>query len=498
MKQFKRLIYFSFFSIVFLLYLFFPSHNNSGDAWNYAAVAKYGNELFSPHHLLYTATLYILKICTGYQNILALGMVMNAVFAILGCIVLFQILKIISNNPLRALILTALTAFSFGFWRFATENENYIIPIFFSLLGSFFFVKSYVRQAFSAKYILLSGFFATIACLYHQIHIFWFIGLLAGWVWIDGKTGIKRGLVFTSAFVLAPLVYFLVIIFYLHQSLSFYNITHFVFHDYYTGDAGNHLGVNNFLLGGINFIRTFFQVHGQMEVMVANNKLWLVPGFLALGMVSFSILLVLKGTFKRVSNLNIVTKTHILIFILQLAFAVYNVGNAEFMAMLPVLLVIVIAKADWLPLKSIAFTAGALFIWNFSYGIYPNNQLHFNADAQVTRFIIEHPKDQFIAAQPPVILNRYYYEKGNWPENVWPGPDYYQLHAPVNQLKSKIDSALSNGGNVYTDCTGRPEITNRESMLIGKPDFFKSYNLKDTIAVFETGAGKHVIFRVKR
>ncbi len=500
MEQFrnKRHIYFGFFGFVVLLFLHFPSHNNSGDAWSYAADAKFGNELFSPHHLLYTGTLYLLKLCTGYENTLALGMMLNAVFAMLCCIVLFQILKIITDNPLRALLLTAMSAFSFGFWRFATENENYIIPIFFSLLGSFFFVKSYVKQTFSSKYVLLSGIFATIACLYHQIHIFWFIGLLAGWVWIDGKTSIKRGLVFASTFVVAPLAYFLVIALYLHQSLTVYNITHFVLHDYYAGGAGSHLDFNNFLLGGINFIRTFFQVHGQIGVIVGNNKLWLVPGLLALGMILFSTLLIIRGTFKKLSNLNIITKTHILIFILQLAFAVYNIGNAEFMAMLPVLLAILVAKADWVPVKSIAFTATSLFIWNFSYGIYPNNRLHFNADIQVAQFIVDHPKDKFIAALPAIVLNQYYYQKGYLPDNVWPAPEYYQEHAPIFQLKAKIDSALSKGGNVYTDCTGRPEIMSRESMLKGEIVFFKSYNLKDTVTVFETEAGKHVIFKIDR
>ena len=505
MEQFrnKRLIYFGFFSFILILYLLFLSRNNSGDAWSYAADAKFGNELFSPHHLLYTATLYILKLCTGYENTLALGMILNAVFAMLCCIVLFQILKIISNNPLRALILTAMAAFSFGFWRFATENENYIIPIFFSLMGSFFFVKSYVKQIFSSKYIIWSGIFATIACLYHQIHIFWFIGLLVGWVWMDDKPSLKRGLLFASTFLIAPLTYFLVIVFYLHQSLTFYSITHFVLHDYYTGGAGNYIGFNNFLLGSISFIRAFFQVHGQIGVMVLNNRLWLIPGFLAILLLVIATMLVFRNRKNHNANEimpgpDIVYKTHLLIFILQLAFAVYNIGNAEFMAMLPVLLAILIVKADWVPVKSLVFISISLFIWNFSYGIYPNNRLHFNADNRVTQFIIDHPKDKFIAAQPAIVLNQYYYQKGYLPNNVWPAPEYYQVHAPVSQLKARIDSALSKGGNVYTDCNGRSQITSRESMLKGESDFFKSYNLKDTVAVFETEAGKHVIFKVNR
>ncbi len=396
-----------------------------------------------------------------------------------------------------------MAAFSFGFWRFATENENYIIPIFFSLLGSLFFVKSYIRGIYSYKYIILNGIFATIACLYHQIHLFWFIGLFFGWIMIDGAYNPKRGIVFASTFIIAPIAYLLVIAFYLGQSLSVFNISHFVFHDYYTGAAGNHIGLNNFLLGGINLFRTFFQVHGQIWVMISNNKLWLIPGILTLGPILYAVVFIFKGKELPIpkksglATLNIIVKTHSLILILQLAFAIYNIGNAEFMVMLPVLAVILLAKANWIPIKSLAVTAASLLIWNFSYGIYPNNQLHFNADDQVTQFIIDHPNDKFIAAEPAIILNQYYYQKGHWPENVWPAPEYYQLHSPVSELKAKVDSNLSNGGNVYTDCTGRPEIMNRASLLSTNMDFFKGYNLKDTVAVFETDAGKHSIFRLK-
>ena len=392
-----------------------------------------------------------------------------------------------------------MAAFSFGFWRFATENENYIFPILFSLLGSYYFIKSYAQKKYDLKYILASGLFATIACLYHQIHIFWFIGLFFGWIWIDKTSGLKRGILFAGTFIIAPVIYFLVILFYLHQNLSWFSVTRFVFHDYYIGAAGNTFGFNNVLLGAINFIRTFFQVHGQMLVMISRHKIWLLPGVIAIGFMIRAIIDL--TTFKKLSNLkgpkmNIIVKIHLLILLLQLAFAVYNIGNAEFMIMIPALLAIILVGMKRIPMSSLAFIAVAMLIWNFTYGIYPNNSLHFNADAQVTAFVIEHPKDKFIASEPAIILNQYYYQEGHWPENVWPGPDYYKLHGPVSELKTKIDSALKSGGNIYTDCTGRPEVMSRGSMLFSSKDFFKPYNLKNTVATFETDAGKHVIVKI--
>jgi len=48
--------------IVFIafFYLFFPTNNSSLDAYYYAGNVKFVDNLFSPHHLLYNAFLYII------------------------------------------------------------------------------------------------------------------------------------------------------------------------------------------------------------------------------------------------------------------------------------------------------------------------------------------------------------------------------------------------------------------------------------------------------
>jgi len=501
-KKSKEITLVLIFGLILIVYLLFPSHNNSGDAWSYAADARYGLELFSPHHLLYTVTLYILKIYTGC-NPLWLGMCMNSIFAVFSCIVLFCILKIISNNPLRSLVLTAMVAFSYGFWRFATENENYIVPIFFSLLGSLYFVKSYTKGIYSYYYLIISGLFATIGCLYHQIHIFWFLGLLFGWIWIGGSFSLKRGLVFSATFIIAPIAYFLVIAFYMHQSINFYNVIHFVFHDYYIGDARVHVGFDNFILGFISFIRTFFQLHGQIAVMVRNHLYWVIPGIITGMLLLIGIALLirrLKGNKSSIkwSNQDIITKTHILIFVLQLAFAVYSFGNAEFMVMLPALSAIIVVRTEWIPVKSLAIFVIALFICNFSYGIYPNYRMHFNANEKVAQYMIDHPKDRFIVAQPDIVSNQYYYKVGHWPKNLWLSLATYENRGLMPVLKAQVDSFLTAGGVIYTDYTAFPRIINRATMIYNNQDFFRDYNLKDTVVVFETDAGKHCIIKMSR
>jgi hypothetical protein len=503
----EKLTTFLFFGTVLLLYVVFPSHNNSGDAWGMAADVRYGHDLFSPHHLLYSVTVYIFKVLTGTTHVLRLAIFCNAIFAFLSVFVLYKILGLLMENRLKVLYLTATAAFSFGFWRFATENEAYIMPIFFSLLGSYYFIKTWRDKRYTPGRILLSGLFATIACLYHQIHIFWFIGLLFGWLfspeageeWAITK-GIKRGFLFGITFFMAPLTYFAVITSYLHQSLNVGNILHFVFHDYYSGSAGNHVGFDNFFLGSINFIRTFYQVHGQMQIMVSKNLVWLLPGIAALGVILFGVVQIFRKQtvidgIKKLVRLNLVTHVHLLIFILQFAFAVYNIGNAEFMVMLPVLLAIVLAGSPFVPANAIGYFALSLLICNAAYGIYPNNKLHFNADDKITEFIIDHPNDKFIVAEPAIVLNRYYYIKGHWPDNCWAGPSYYELHAPLSELETRIDSTLEKHGNIYTDCKGRPVVASRGSMLYNSGLFFE-YSQFEAISRFKTDAGDHTIYKI--
>src|SRR5690606_6458389 len=67
------------------------------------------------------------------------------------------------------------------------------------------------------------------------------------------------------------------------------------------------------------------------------------------------------------------TRTHLLIFTLQLLFAFYAVGNAEFMVMLPLLLLLILAGWVHLSTRSLYLAGAAFFTWNLAYGILPNH-----------------------------------------------------------------------------------------------------------------------------
>ena len=164
-----------------VIYLLLPNINHLGDSYGYGASVKYGVDLFQPHHLLYTWINYLSYNCIcRFVSIDALRFMqaLNAVGAICCLFVLRKIVLIQTGDLNKANWLSIFVGCSFGVMRFAVEAEVYIFPIFFSLLSSILFVK-YVVEKQSSYLPFLSGIMATLSCLFHQIHLFWGIGVLS-------------------------------------------------------------------------------------------------------------------------------------------------------------------------------------------------------------------------------------------------------------------------------------------------------------------------------
>src|SRR5690349_13241780 len=123
-----------------LLYLLFPTANSTLDAWYYAACVKHGKDLFLPHHLLYNAFGYLLHKAvqlTGFSpDALAFLKVLNALFAVACLAVLNALLKQLHYTEMRRVGWLLVAGASFGVWRFATENEVYLLPILLCLCAS--------------------------------------------------------------------------------------------------------------------------------------------------------------------------------------------------------------------------------------------------------------------------------------------------------------------------------------------------------------------------
>ena len=195
------------FLFVLLLYLFFPTTNSSMDAYAYAGYVKYNLSLFTPHHLLYNPFIYVLK--TIFETlhpalrILEFSKAINSIFAVINLIILKDILKLQGLKTKDIVWYVLLVAFSFSLWRYGTENETYILPSTFSLLGSFYFLK--FSKTENTLPLFLSGLFLTIACLFHQLAILWWLGILIG-SYIKSRS-IPKTLLYSVSFIIVPVVY---------------------------------------------------------------------------------------------------------------------------------------------------------------------------------------------------------------------------------------------------------------------------------------------------
>ena len=184
MKQTKneKVISITLLIIIFIIYFLFPSNNLSLDSYGYGYSVKYGVELFSAHHLLYNFfnhNIYLV-VSSVFSGIDALKLMQatNALFSLLSLLVVRQLIVKQSHNIYRANVWTFFIAASFGVMRFSVEAETYIIPIFFSLISTYFYFE-YLKEK-KISLLILCSFFISLACLFHQIHIFWGIGFFIG------------------------------------------------------------------------------------------------------------------------------------------------------------------------------------------------------------------------------------------------------------------------------------------------------------------------------
>ncbi len=477
--------------MVIILYLLFPTNNSTLDAYGYASCIKYDVDLFKPHHLLYNAFQYIIaKMLLSLHldiDILLMTKVVNSIFQFFNLYISYRIFKLLKINKTEIIIYLSVLGFSYSSIRFGTENENYIIPITFSLLASYFYFIFINTKSFLM--IFYSGLFASIACLFHQIHFFWWLGLFIGLIIYFKKW--KFVFYYTISAIIVPIIYLLVIYFYNNETINTHNILHFVFHDYYSGTAKSELGLNNFIFIFISSIRTFFQVHPVILNLIKENIFFVLPLLILPLLLFILIKLLLKKTlfFKNSMNDNIAifVKSHIIIFIIHFLFAFYAVGNVEFMVMLPFLIFISIFyyyKINKLFLKTFVIS---LFLWNFSYGLLANNLFKYYNDDILVSFIINHPNDVFFVSEHTVI-NQYSYETGN--RNV----KHIKRKNIINTIES-LKKINLNKEYFYTDIIQKPQVFNRSSILEKKIIDF-SNNKKELIKTYKGLYGKSYIYKV--
>ncbi len=418
MDAMKKNWFYIFMALIAIVYIFFPNNNSTLDAYDYAASARYGIDLYHPHHLLFNAffhainsILHTLNFQCETLRILQLG---NAIFAI-GVLLLTRLTLKKTTSDRCADALTLFAGCSFSMLRYSTEGETYIIPIFFSLLTSLFFLYSFNKRW--CPFIIFSALAISIACLFHQTAIFWGLGIVLALIF--GKK-FRHAILFSCVTLCVPLAYAWILTSKIGKELTFSNLTGFMA-DYYLSDsADTHIGLVNFLMTPISLFRTFFQLHGNIPIILSKHPSLALP--ILLGIASFIIsAILLKKTegFKRMEG-DIQKRpfqtAHLLIFLLSLTFAFFSHGNAEFMVMLPVCLSLFIYPyVDEKHVRSIILFSCCMFLWNVSTCILPNHFFNFYNEQAVVDHVRNHPDATYILTDKNLVRNQYFYLYGEEP-----------------------------------------------------------------------------------
>lgn len=399
--------------VLAIIYLLFPNSNHLADSYAYGASVKYGVDLFYPHHLLYIWINYLLYQVVGMMSsvdALRFMQAFNAIVSLVNLILLRHILKLSGNQAAKADWLAFAVGVCFGVMRFSVEAEVYIMPVLFSLLSSLYFLK-YLKKN-NTYYAALSGSMATLACLFHQIHLFWGIGLFIGWLFTRRYKAILSYLAPTPL-VLA--IYAVVLHFYDHTAVTIPNLFHYLASYYYSDNADVALGLKDFLITAITFFRTFFQVHGLVaEVFTLMPIVAVITTIIALALLISGIIISFKKKWFVPSSFNgrYFELTHIIIFTLQFTFAFFSHGNSEFMIMLPFALVIAMAgnmSNDTATIKLIAFS---MLSWNLIFGIVSNHIYNYQNQQRVMELLHNNPEKILVVKERNIPVNIYFYMYG--------------------------------------------------------------------------------------
>lgn len=352
--------------------LVFPTAH-TGDGWGYAAdVLEFNNQwsgLLSPHHLLYLPWCNIfLPIWKGLGIDPVAGFTsMNLIFMMGTLEIVYHWVVRLGKSKETAQGILWLLLFSHGLLRFALENETYIMPLFMALLGSY--MLTFKQSA--ALQVVIGWLLLSLSVLFHQSYVFWFA------VYFFQHVKSKK-----YHLPLASVLFILLSYIYSAEISNATSLFSFVFHDVEAGLVETEIGIQHVVFTLINAIRTLIQIHGS-QLVVWNQDFWLaILGFSGLILFIGTIVIWIKNSYSLVSHQtakslkqtqenspfqSIFNDPLVWVFLLQLVFAFYSVGNAEFMVMLLPLLLILWAKHHQL---SIQTSAIKLHLAAFGLGLY--------------------------------------------------------------------------------------------------------------------------------
>lgn len=441
----------AFFALIFGLYGLLIPVEHTADAYGYAAAMGRG-EYWSPHHLIYQAwvlTLSKLWLWTGVEPIFLYSL-LNSIAMTLALLAVYGMLP--SRIDKRWWLVVV--AFSFATLRFGTENETYAWPLMFSLWGTLQLLKG--RQ-------LLAALLLAIAVLFHQIHLFWCLALLL-YAWRNGRWQFKwfyLGLALSAAAVVS--IYSQIAL------LEKQALWQYLTHDAQEGLVDFHWGFKSLALSLINLVRSFVQVHASTLALF--DSPWVLVFVVAALLIAAGLLLGLK--LKRLSS-EMWGRPFAWVLVFQMAFAIFSQGNAEFMVMIPALLVLEWAhqyrRSTHLPIVALGM---GLLLWNGATLLATKadeNALNLENRITTLQQIEAHLKsEQFVyVARDKVLLDNYIdYKKIAFSRlDIWKAPGY-------GSAVESIENDIAQSGVATAIIIDAKQVTGRQTRadLLGADDY---------------------------
>jgi hypothetical protein len=391
--------------------LLFVTIGHTGDGWGYAAdVLKadswQSTELISAHHLFYNYLCYALNpiFISGNINPINGFTAMNWMFYGLTIYVFYRVIIALNYNKNQSICWSLLIAGCFGLLRFSLENETYVLPLFFALLGSHFITNFKNSNSHESMGFALLA----ISVLFHQSYIFWFFAFAINAIY-------RRR--FIPLFISVSMIVISYLLFAIKLNQS---ILSFIIHDVDAGLVQVIPNINNLKFTLINGLRTIFQVHGNMLILIQN---WIIVSLIGIAGVAIALFGVLHSLRNSTLDLNKVKfgaalrqrfqNPFFIAFIMQLAFAFYSVGNAEFMVMLPMLFLLSFHDKVIPVFNHIHQMALGLWIYNGVFFIVPTFMGSFDDVGLSSKMLSkERPTKPFvfISTQAIAIQNKMEYE----------------------------------------------------------------------------------------
>lgn len=392
--------------------LIFQPSEFTGDSYGYACEIIKGDWI-SGHHLLHKYLVGSVWKVVQFFGInthpLQVGFLLNTGFGALSLVLLNYIFIVKNRTSHSRFYWVLFVASCFVFVRYSSENETYIFPIFFTLLGW------YQQLRNKSWYSLL---FYLLAVGFHQTYLIVCIPLIWNPAFsFQTKNGIKKlnstsffepngynikGLIRTFVFVLFVFGGYLFAAYVYNRSL-----VNLFFQDVQSGLIQTTPNLKNLVFGCINSVRIFIQIHGELKNQIANTwPIWIG----IIGIISYSVYVInqLKQPFHKVTHAESdsfidsnllpnpwISVGPVLSLIFTWLFAIYSVGNLEFMVFIPFLIALIYSEFSGpnvllhhtqkrlipttLSLQKIhsIFTIQRLsilfFIWNFSVYTLPHS-----------------------------------------------------------------------------------------------------------------------------